>query len=229
MIRILEPNDLKDINTQIYVGDKEEAEKIKTVTDVEKHFMWSCTAQFALMFNKVWIKKADDKGCGIGIKCVQIGVTEQPAYKANQSIGKQLNKRLFAHSASSSTSASKGQDESEKKSSGKTDKKTDNKSSSKTNSRHAKNDDDDDADDADDADNADNADDADDADDADNADNADDVDENDASDPEDEPEEKPKKGSKTNVVADKNVKVQKTAPKEASTEKKPASKKPAKK
>jgi hypothetical protein len=91
----LGPNDLKDINTQIYVGNKEEPENCKTVSDIEEHFMWNCTAQYALMFNKAWIQKTDDKACGIGIKCVQIGITEQPEFKrANTS--KQLNKRLFA-------------------------------------------------------------------------------------------------------------------------------------
>lgn len=94
----LGPNDIKDINTQIYVGDKETAENCKTVTDFEKHFMWNCTAQYALMMNKVWIKKTDDKACSIGIKCIQIGVTEQPEFKKNTSISKQLNKRLFASS-----------------------------------------------------------------------------------------------------------------------------------
>ena len=94
----LGPNDRKDINTQIFVGDKEEPEECKTVSDFEKHFMWNCTAQFALMFNKLWIKKTDDKTCGIGIKCLQIGVTEQPEIKKNTSIAKQLNKKLFAPS-----------------------------------------------------------------------------------------------------------------------------------
>ncbi|VBB18358.1 hypothetical protein YASMINEVIRUS_821 [Yasminevirus sp. GU-2018] len=94
----LGPNDKKDINTQVYVGNKATAENCKTVRDIEKHFMWNCTAQFALMFNKVWIKKNEDKGCSIGIKCVQIGVTEQPEFKARSSATKQLNRRLFATS-----------------------------------------------------------------------------------------------------------------------------------
>ena len=92
----LGPNDKKDINTQIYIGDKDTPENCKTVTDFEKHFMWNCVAQFALMMNKVWIMKTDTKACSIGIKCVQIGVTEQPDFKKSVSISKQLNKRLFA-------------------------------------------------------------------------------------------------------------------------------------
>jgi hypothetical protein len=96
----LGPNDRKDINTQLFVGDKDEPEKITTVSEFEKHFMWNCTAQFALMFHKVWIKKSDDRTCGIGVKAIQIGVTEQPEYKKNQSITKQLNKKLFASAPS---------------------------------------------------------------------------------------------------------------------------------
>ena len=92
----LGPNDLKDINTQVYVGDSEKPENCKTVSSVADHFMWQCTAQFALMFHKAWIKKGDQKECGIGIKCVQIGVTEQPEFNRS-SVSKQLNKRLFAN------------------------------------------------------------------------------------------------------------------------------------
>jgi len=92
----LGPNDLKDIITQVYVRDNEKPENCRTVSDVAEHFMWQCTAQFALMFHKAWIKKADDKKCGIGIKCVQIGVTEQPEFNRS-SVSKQLNKRLFAN------------------------------------------------------------------------------------------------------------------------------------
>ena len=87
---------VREINTKIYLGNNEEPEKVRSITDVEKHFMWNCTAQFALFFNKVWIKKTDDRQCSFGIKCVQIGVTEQPEFKKNNSVTKQLNKRLFA-------------------------------------------------------------------------------------------------------------------------------------
>lgn len=106
----LGPNDRKDINTQIYVGDNETAENCKTVSDFEKHFMWNCTAQFALMMNKVWIKKTDDKACSIGIKCVQIGVTEQPEFKKNTSVSKQLNKKLFPSAGPLKVSAAKKND-----------------------------------------------------------------------------------------------------------------------
>jgi len=92
----LGPNDLKEINTQLYLENKEEPEDCKKVTDFEKHFMWNCTAQFALMLNKVWIKKNDDKKCSIGIKCVQICVTEQPERKSGLGISQQMmSKRLF--------------------------------------------------------------------------------------------------------------------------------------
>ena len=92
----LGPDDKQNINTQLYMGDSETPENCKTVTDFEEFFTWNCTAQFALNLNKVWIKKTDDKACSIGIKCIQIGITEQSDYKKNTSIGKQPNKRLFA-------------------------------------------------------------------------------------------------------------------------------------
>jgi len=102
----LKPDANRDITTQVYVGGKEEAEKIKTVSDVEKYFSWNCVAQFALMFCKVWIKKSDGKDCSISLKCLQIGVTEQSEFKKNSSITKQLNKKLFASTAPSASTTS---------------------------------------------------------------------------------------------------------------------------
>jgi hypothetical protein len=99
----LGPDDIKEINTQVYVGTNEEAEKICTVTDVEKYFRWNCTAQFALDFSKAWVMTTKDKKCSIGIKCVQIGVTEISEFKAVAS--KQLNKRLFGPGSGSGSNS----------------------------------------------------------------------------------------------------------------------------
>lgn len=94
----LGPEDTKDINTQLYVGDREEHENCKKITDFEKEFFWQCTAEYALMFNKLWLTRQDKKECSIGIKAIQIHVTAQPDKKTGTSIAKQLNKRLFPSS-----------------------------------------------------------------------------------------------------------------------------------
>lgn len=87
----------KDLITSIYLGEKEEPEQdCTTVTGILKHFMWNCSAKFALMLNKFWIKK-DDKTCGFGIVCIQINVTEQPDH-STVSTSRQLSKKLFATS-----------------------------------------------------------------------------------------------------------------------------------
>jgi hypothetical protein len=94
------PDEIKPILTQIFIGDKEEPEDCTTVRQVESHFMWGCKAQFVLMFSRLWIMTSKDKTCGLGIKCLQIGVTEQPEpRKPGASITKQLNKSLFAKRA----------------------------------------------------------------------------------------------------------------------------------
>lgn len=94
------PEVKKPITTQIFVGDKEEPEECTTVSQVGSHFMWGCRAQFVLMFSRLWIMTSTDKKCGIAIKCLQIGITEQPEpRKAGASITKQLNKSLFAKKA----------------------------------------------------------------------------------------------------------------------------------
>ncbi len=70
----LEYNDSK-VNTLIFIGDKLEPEPCSTVSQIEKYFKWSCTAQFALMFSKLWVSKSN-KICSISIKCVQLCVTQ---------------------------------------------------------------------------------------------------------------------------------------------------------
>lgn len=93
----LGPDDRKEINTQLYVETNEEPEKISCITDIEKYFRWNCTAQFALDFNKAWVMTTKEKKCSIGIKCVQIGVTEISDFKSTAS--KQISKRLFGGSS----------------------------------------------------------------------------------------------------------------------------------
>ncbi len=95
----LGPDDRKEINTQVYVETNEKPEKISTITDIEKYFKWNCTAQFALDFNKAWVMTNKEKKCSIGIKCVQIGVTELSDVKS--SVSKQINKKLFGGSGPS--------------------------------------------------------------------------------------------------------------------------------
>lgn len=96
------PDDKRDIITQVYIGNNDVPEKLTTVSGIETKFNWNCVAQFALHLNKVWIRKIEDKACSIGIKCIQIGITELSEYKKSVPITKQLNRSLFA-SVSSST------------------------------------------------------------------------------------------------------------------------------
>jgi hypothetical protein len=95
----LGPNDLKPIDTQLYIPNVDEPQNCTTVTDFEKYFSWNCTAQFALVISKVWIKKDDSKECSISIKCIQIGVTKLSDYKKGASITKQLKASLFGSSS----------------------------------------------------------------------------------------------------------------------------------
>jgi len=85
-------NDPKDINTQIYIGDNEEAEPFTTVTQIETKFSRNCLAQYALQLSKFWSKTDDTMECSITIKCVQLCVRE---VAKKGSLGMQLSKRLF--------------------------------------------------------------------------------------------------------------------------------------
>ena len=91
----LGPNDDREITTQVFIGDNENPEHTPKITDIEKYFKWQCTAQFALVFNKAWIQKAADKKCGIGIKCVQIGITELAENRPSTSL--QIHGSLFSN------------------------------------------------------------------------------------------------------------------------------------
>jgi hypothetical protein len=93
------PAENRQINTQVYVKDNEHAEDTSSVTDIEKYLTWNCTAQFAIMFSKVWIQPSGNKNCGIILKCVQMCIQDQPEQKQTQNIGMQLNKRMFARSS----------------------------------------------------------------------------------------------------------------------------------
>ena len=96
------PDDIKDIDTQIFLENKAEPEDTKTVTDIEKLFTWNCTAQFSISFYKLWIDKKGDKNCGFGLKCLQIGITKRSENKQSIPLSKQLHKRLFASPISAS-------------------------------------------------------------------------------------------------------------------------------
>jgi hypothetical protein len=98
--------DIRDIDTQVYIGKNESPlENAKTITDIEKYFSWNCTARFAIMFNKMWIAKTGKKECGMGLKCIQIGITKTSDFTKSVPISQQLKKRLFATPTVDATSA----------------------------------------------------------------------------------------------------------------------------
>lgn len=109
----LGPNDNRKITTQIYLDDNTEPEDTTCLTDIEKHLVWNSKCRFALMFNKVWVQKNGEKLCSVGIKCVQVGVTEKPEMRQNTSA--QLTKSLFSSGGSKSNTkkAMKEEEESE--------------------------------------------------------------------------------------------------------------------
>ena len=83
----VDKNSLRKIKTRVYINDsdgnpKEETENVESLDDLRKLFVWNCTAQFALEFNKFWVMKSlgEDKmrKCSIGVKCVQMYISEIP-------------------------------------------------------------------------------------------------------------------------------------------------------
>jgi len=217
----LKPEDQKDLCTQVYVGTKEDPENCKTVSDIEMHFTWKCKAQFALMFNKVWIKRSGDNGCGIGIKCVQIGITEPSERRA--STNRQINKRLFPSSAAFAAPVNKTQEKPEEKS---TEKTTGTKSSKTPISTNKKNQADETVDDTvDDTDNQNDNQNENQDDQNNNDENQDEnqeqtTDNGNASEPEDDEDNKTKKTTKNTKTTDVKVKVKNDKNTKGQTDKK---------
>ena len=65
-----------DITTELFLPNKDEPESVFTVTDFEKYYRFGCTAQYLFMIHKFWVQKSGDKGCGFGIKCLKIYISE---------------------------------------------------------------------------------------------------------------------------------------------------------
>lgn len=87
------PDDDHVIKTLVHINDengnpKKKAEEISSLEDLRKLFRWKCTAQFALEFNKFWIMKSESdsvRKCGIGVKCLEMHISEIPEYSGTSS------------------------------------------------------------------------------------------------------------------------------------------------
>ena len=88
---------IADITTSLFVGDREEAENLVTVTDFEKFLRWNCEAKFVLQVNKFWAMKAvknKKRECGLSVKCLQVYITKE-APASGLSSNDRFKKRLF--------------------------------------------------------------------------------------------------------------------------------------
>jgi len=98
----IDENAPKKIKTRVFINDtngapKEQPEKINTMTDIRKFFLWNCTAQFALEFNKFWVMKNLDhdtkvRKCSIGVKCIQMYISIMPEFSK---VGNELGMSVF--------------------------------------------------------------------------------------------------------------------------------------
>ena len=96
-------NDLSELTTVLFLGDKEEEENLTYPSDFEKYLRWNCTARFVLQVTKFGCKKAitkDKKGkqepreCGFDISVLQIYITKE-APTLGASNADKYRKRLF--------------------------------------------------------------------------------------------------------------------------------------
>jgi hypothetical protein len=96
-------NDLSELTTVLFLGDKEEEENLTYPSDFEKYLRWNCTARFVLQVTKFGCKKAitkDKKGkqeprdCGFDISVLQIYITKEAPTLGTSNADK-YRKRLF--------------------------------------------------------------------------------------------------------------------------------------
>merc|ERR1711916_275540 len=91
----LGPNDLKEIDTILFIPDQDEPVDATKVSEFEKYFSWKSTCKFGLMLNKFWIDKSDERNCSFGLKCVQLAVTKLRPEGQKKSANSQLSRNLF--------------------------------------------------------------------------------------------------------------------------------------
>jgi hypothetical protein len=91
----LGPNDLKEIDTVLFVPGEDDPVDATRVSDFDKHFTWKSTCKFGLMLNKFWIDKSDERNCSFGLKCVQLAVTEARPDTQKKTATTQLSRSLF--------------------------------------------------------------------------------------------------------------------------------------
>lgn len=82
----------KEIKMKVYINDgngnpKTTPENVTTMEELRKLFTYNSTVQFAIELNKIWVMKNVDgetkvRKCGLGLKCLQIYVSEMAEYSA---------------------------------------------------------------------------------------------------------------------------------------------------
>lgn len=82
----------KVVDMKVYINDgngnpKATAEPVSTMEELRKLFTYNSTIQFAIELNKIWVMKNVDgetkvRKCGLGLKCLQIYVSEMAEYSA---------------------------------------------------------------------------------------------------------------------------------------------------
>lgn len=90
----LGPDDLREIETVLFIPGEDEPIPATKVTHFDKYFRWKSTSRFGLMINKFWIAKTDERTCSFGIKCVQLSVTELAPHSSSNATN-QLRHNLF--------------------------------------------------------------------------------------------------------------------------------------
>jgi hypothetical protein len=91
----LGPNDLKEIDTILFVPGNDEPMAATKVSDFDKYFTWKSTCKFGLMLNKFWIARDDERNCSFGLKCVQLAVTKLRPEGQKKTATTQLSRSLF--------------------------------------------------------------------------------------------------------------------------------------
>jgi hypothetical protein len=82
----------KVVDMKVYINDgngnpKSSPESVTCMEDLRKLFTYNSTIQFAIELNKIWVMKTPDtetkvRKCGLGLKCLQIYVSEMAEYSA---------------------------------------------------------------------------------------------------------------------------------------------------
>ena len=90
-----EPNKNPELDVSLFIGDSQESEDIKKVSDLRQFYQPGAEAWYVLQFSTMRLQLTGERSCNFVIKCLQIGITKEAPVKEQNNVALQLRRPLF--------------------------------------------------------------------------------------------------------------------------------------